>query len=30
MAYDEALAAKIRALSAGEPKLTEQKMFSRT
>jgi hypothetical protein len=27
VAYDEALAAKIRALVAGEPNLTEQKMF---
>jgi hypothetical protein len=27
VAYDEALAAKIRALVAGEPDLTEQKMF---
>ena len=27
MAYDEELAARIRALVAGEPSLTEQKMF---
>ena len=27
MAYDEELAARIRALVAGEPGLTEQKMF---
>jgi TfoX/Sxy family transcriptional regulator of competence genes len=27
MAYDEALAERIRALVAGEPNLTEQKMF---
>jgi len=27
VAYDEALAAKIRALVAGAPNLTEQKMF---
>ncbi|HJS26458.1 MAG TPA: TfoX/Sxy family protein [Actinomycetota bacterium] len=27
MAYDEALAARIRELVAGEPGLTEQKMF---
>ena len=27
MAYDEELAARIRALVAGEPVLTEQKMF---
>ena len=27
MAYDEALAARIRSLVAGEPNLTEQKMF---
>jgi TfoX/Sxy family transcriptional regulator of competence genes len=27
MAYDEALAGRIRALVAGEPRVTEQKMF---
>ena len=27
MAYDEELAARIRALAAGEPSLTEKKMF---